>query len=59
MGYFTKWGDGAFDFDPIADLTVTEVYEFLTYLGAPESIIKKAPSISKVKLVSTFKLETL
>lgn len=44
MGYFTKWGDGAFDFDPIADLTVGEVYEFLEYLGAPESIIKKAPS---------------
>jgi len=44
MGYFTKWGDGGFDFDPIADLTVTEVYEFLEYLGAPRSIIEKAPS---------------
>ena len=44
MGYFTKWGDGSFDFNPIGDLTVTEVYEFLEYLGAPESIIKKAPS---------------
>ena len=44
MGYFTKWGDGASDFDPIADLTVGEVYEFLRYLGAPEQIIKKAPS---------------
>jgi len=44
MGYFTKWGDGAFDFNPIADLTVTEVYEFLRYLGAPEFIITKAPS---------------
>ncbi|MBR7082016.1 MAG: NAD(+) synthase [Oscillospiraceae bacterium] len=44
MGYFTKWGDGAFDFNPIGDLTVGEVYEFLEYLGAPESIIKKAPS---------------
>jgi len=44
MGYFTKWGDGAYDFNPIADLTVTEVYEFLEYLGAPENIIKKAPS---------------
>ena len=27
MGYFTKWGDGAYDFNPIADLTVTEIYE--------------------------------
>jgi len=44
MGYFTKWGDGAFDFDPISDLTVTEVYEFLRYLNAPRSIIEKAPS---------------
>lgn len=44
MGYFTKWGDGAFDFNPIADLTVSEVYEFLRHLGAPESIIDKAPS---------------
>lgn len=44
MGYFTKWGDGAYDFNPIADLTVTEVYEFLTWLQAPENIIRKAPS---------------
>ncbi len=44
VGYFTKWGDGAHDFNPIADLTVTEIYEFLRYLGAPESVIKKAPS---------------
>ena len=26
VGYFTKWGDGAHDFNPIADLTVTEIY---------------------------------
>ena len=44
MGYFTKWGDGACDFNPIADLTVTEIYAFLRYLKAPDSIIKKAPS---------------
>ncbi len=44
MGYFTKWGDGACDFNPISDLTVTEIYEFLAYLKAPENIIKKAPS---------------
>ena len=37
MGYFTKWGDGAYDFNPIADLTVTEIYEFLRYLHAPPS----------------------
>ncbi len=44
MGYFTKHGDGAADFNPISDLTVTEIYEFLRFLGAPESIIEKAPS---------------
>mgnify|MGYP005893457521 CR=1 FL=1 len=44
MGYFTKWGDGAYDFNPIADLTVTEVYAFLSWLHAPENIIRKAPS---------------
>jgi len=44
MGYFTKWGDGAFDFNPIADLTVTEVYEFLTFLEVPKRIVEKAPS---------------
>lgn len=44
MGYFTKWGDGAHDFNPIADLTVTEIYEFLRWLEAPVRIIEKAPS---------------
>lgn len=44
VGYFTKWGDGACDFNPISDLTVKEVYEFLEYLECPEVIIKKAPS---------------
>ena len=44
MGYFTTWGDGACDFNPISDLTVKEIYEFLDYLKAPENIIKKAPS---------------
>ena len=44
MGYFTKWGDGACDFNPIADLTATEVFAFLRYLGAPEHVVTKAPS---------------
>ncbi|MCL2108036.1 MAG: NAD(+) synthase [Oscillospiraceae bacterium] len=44
MGYFTKWGDGACDFNPIADLCATEVAEFLRYLNAPENIYKKPPS---------------
>lgn len=44
VGYFTKWGDGAHDFNPISDLTVTEIYEFLRWLKAPPCIIEKAPS---------------
>ncbi len=44
MGYFTKWGDGAHDFNPIADLTVTEIYEFLEFLDAPMAVRTKAPS---------------
>ena len=44
MGYFTKWGDGACDFNPIADLCATEIFAFLRFLNAPASIIEKAPS---------------
>lgn len=44
MGYFTKWGDGGFDFNPIGDLTATEIFEFLKYLDAPDWIQTKAPS---------------
>ena len=44
MGYFTKYGDGGYDFNPIADLLATEIFEFLEFLKAPENIIKKAPS---------------
>ena len=44
MGYFTKWGDGAYDFNPIGDLTVHEIYEFLKYLDTPAVFFEKAPS---------------
>lgn len=44
VGYFTKWGDGAYDLNPIADLTVSEIYAFLQYLQAPQAIVKKQPS---------------
>lgn len=44
MGYFTKWGDGGYDFNPIDDLVTSEIYGMLEYLGCPEEIIKKAPS---------------
>ncbi|MBQ9276709.1 MAG: NAD(+) synthase [Clostridia bacterium] len=44
LGYFTKWGDGAYDFNPISDLNVEEIYACLRYLNAPENIVSKAPS---------------
>ncbi|MDR0929217.1 MAG: NAD(+) synthase [Oscillospiraceae bacterium] len=44
MGYFTKWGDGAHDINPIADLTVTDIYALLRHLHAPAAILSKAPS---------------
>lgn len=43
-GYFTKWGDGASDLDPLGMLTKAEVYTLARYLEVPESIINKAPS---------------
>ncbi len=44
LGYFTKHGDGGCDLNPISDLTVREVYEFLEYLNAPLAVRTKAPS---------------
>ncbi len=44
LGYFTKWGDGGCDLNPIADLTATEVLEFLGYLNAPKNVLLKPPS---------------
>lgn len=44
VGYTTKWGDSAADFNPIANFTVPEVFKIGEYLGVPDSIIKKAPN---------------
>jgi NAD+ synthase len=44
IGYFTKYGDGAADFEPIASLYKQEVRKIAGILNIPESIIKKAPS---------------
>lgn len=44
MGYFTKWGDGAHDFNPIADLTVQEVRTLGKALGVPKDVLYKTPS---------------
>ena len=44
VGYTTKWGDSASDFNPIGNFTVQEVLEIGRLLGVPEKILKKAPS---------------
>ncbi len=44
VGYFTKWGDGANDLNPLGMLTKKEVYILAKHLGVPDSIINKKPS---------------
>lgn len=44
VGYFTKWGDGANDLNPLANLTKREVYILAKYLQVPSCIIDKKPS---------------
>ena len=44
LGYFTRFGDGASDFEPIQHLYKTQVYEVATKLGVPDKIIKRMPS---------------
>lgn len=44
VGYTTKWGDNASDFNPIANFTVSEVLNIGKYLGVPDRIINKAPN---------------
>lgn len=44
MGYFTKWGDGGSDFNPLAEFTKSEVRIIAKAIGIPDRIIDKAPS---------------
>ncbi|TDA26670.1 MAG: NAD(+) synthetase [Archaeoglobi archaeon] len=44
IGYFTKYGDGGVDFQPIGDLYKTEIFQFAKFLGVPEKIIRKKPT---------------
>lgn len=44
VGYFTKWGDGACDINPMRLITKREVYILAKYLQVPECIINKKPS---------------
>ena len=44
VGYTTKWGDSACDFNPIGNFTKDEVLQIGKILGVPEKILKKAPN---------------
>ena len=44
IGYFTKYGDGGVDFEPIAHLYKTQVRGLAKYLGVPEKIANKLSS---------------
>ncbi|TFG07228.1 MAG: NAD+ synthase [Promethearchaeota archaeon] len=44
IGYFTKYGDGGVDFEPIGALYKGEVRKIAKLLNVPERIIKKPPS---------------
>ncbi len=41
IGYFTKFGDGAADFEPIGDLYKTEVRQLAREIGVPDDFISK------------------
>ncbi|MGL5360889.1 MAG: ammonia-dependent NAD(+) synthetase [Shewanella sp.] len=43
-GFYTKWGDGACDLAPLFGLNKRQVRQLAAYLGAPESLVYKAPT---------------
>jgi NAD+ synthase len=44
LGYFTRYGDEASDFEPIKHLYKTQVYQLAKALGVPNEIIQSPPS---------------
>lgn len=44
MGYFTKRGDGLSDFNPLGNITKSEIRILAKKIGIPDQIIGKAPS---------------
>lgn len=44
ISYYTLWGDGGVDIEPIIQLYKTQIWELAKELRVPEKIIKKAPS---------------
>lgn len=44
LGYFTKYGDGAADVAPLADLYKTEVFDLARHVDLPETFVEKTPT---------------
>ncbi len=44
LGYFTKYGDGGVDIEPIGCLYKTQVRDLVRYMGVPARIIDKVPT---------------
>ena len=44
VGYFTKFGDGGVDIEPLGDLYKREVYDLAHELGVPQPIIERPPT---------------
>jgi len=44
LGYSTRWGDGAWDLDPVGDLYKCQVRRLGEHLGVPGEILGKPPS---------------
>ena len=44
VGYFTKYGDGGVDLEPLGELYKHEVRALASVLGVPQPIIDRAPS---------------
>ena len=44
LGYFTRFGDGASDIEPIQYIYKTHIFELGSYLGIPSAILKAQPT---------------
>lgn len=44
VGYFTKYGDGGVDLEPLGDLYKTQVAKLGRHLGLPEAVLERSPT---------------
>ena len=44
LGYFTRFGDEASDFEPIRHLYKTQIYQLADYLNLPKKIVSQSPT---------------